>query len=76
MVYYSNPSVLQQLCSKDYLSFNFGANLVQVVAIVLDSDVRTFYLSHWLANVQSLIFVCFFRMMKRATVPHWPAFRI
>ena len=39
MVHYASPAVLQQLCAVDFLSINFGSQLVQVIAIVLDSDV-------------------------------------
>ena len=39
MVHYATGSVLLALCDPELLSVNFGVQLVQVIAIVLDNEV-------------------------------------
>ena len=38
MVHYASGDVLQELCSPDLLTVNFGVQLVHVIAIVLDNE--------------------------------------
>lgn len=39
-------SLLAEMSSPDYLSTNFGSQLVEVLALVLDNEVRIGHFSH------------------------------
>ena len=44
MVHYIPRPLLEEICNPDYMSVNFGALLVEVVATVLDHEVGVSYL--------------------------------
>ena len=39
MVHYITPSLLDELCSQDGATVNFGSQLVEVLSVVLDNEV-------------------------------------
>ena len=41
MVHYMTAPLLAEISSPDYLTTNFGSQLVEVLAVVLDSEVTT-----------------------------------
>jgi len=42
MVHYIQPSLLVEACSPESPTYNFGTMLVEVIATVLDNEVRKF----------------------------------
>lgn len=44
MVHYIQPSLLVEICKPDAPTYNLGTMLVQVIAVVLDNEVREFNL--------------------------------
>jgi hypothetical protein len=43
MVHYIQPSLLVEACSPESPTYNFGTMLVEVIATVLDNEVRNRY---------------------------------
>lgn len=43
MIHYIQPSLLEELCSSESTANNFGTQLVEVIATVLDNEVRKAY---------------------------------
>jgi hypothetical protein len=47
MVHYIQPSLLVEACSPESPTYNFGTMLVEVIATVLDNEVRNYiYMEH------------------------------
>jgi hypothetical protein len=51
MVHYIQPSLLVEACSPESPTYNFGTMLVEVIATVLDNEVRNYlYMGHGKSN--------------------------
>jgi hypothetical protein len=51
MVHYIQPSLLVEACSPESPTYNFGTMLVEVIATVLDNEVRNYiYVEHGKGN--------------------------
>jgi hypothetical protein len=51
MVHYIQPSLLVEACSPESPTYNFGTMLVEVIATVLDNEVRNYiYMEHGKGN--------------------------
>jgi hypothetical protein len=51
MVHYIQSSLLVEACSPESPTYNFGTMLVEVIATVLDNEVRNFiYMVHGKSN--------------------------